>query len=150
MITERLWRLIKSYINDAIDAALDARGYQAKDAEPGDDWEKRYQQYQQQQKNQDDFYQKYERYKQYQQKSYSGYQGSQQQKQQNNDDAKFYGYLELPYGASFEEVKKAYKELMKKYHPDKFYDNDTKRKAAEKVCQKLNEAYQHFSKKFGK
>ncbi|NJK83934.1 MAG: hypothetical protein HC912_09130 [Saprospiraceae bacterium] len=39
MITERLWRLIKSYINDAIDAALDARGYQAKDAEPGDDWE---------------------------------------------------------------------------------------------------------------
>mgnify|MGYP005846064215 FL=1 len=148
MITERLWRLIKSYVNDAIDAALDARGYHQKEAEPSYDWEKRYQQYQQQQKNQDDFYQKYERYKQYQQKSQGG--SYQQQSSQNSDDVKYYGYLELPYGASFEDVKKAYKELMKKYHPDKFYDNDTKRKAAEKVCQKLNEAYQYFGKKFGK
>ena len=35
-------------------------------------------------------------------------------------DTRQYRALELPAGASFEEIRSAYKRLMKKYHPDRF------------------------------
>ncbi|MGD1842056.1 MAG: J domain-containing protein [Thermonemataceae bacterium] len=153
MITEKLWRLIKAYINDTIDSILEERGFgEDKYQDPGDDWEERYRKYKSGEKNHDDFYKSYERYKQYyqQSKGYGGYQREQYGGTKNDLDAKYYKYLEVPYGASFDVIKKAYKEQMKKYHPDKFYNNEKKREAAQKLSKKLNEAYQHFSKKFGK
>lgn len=65
------------------------------------------------------------------------------------DESKYYQTLELKPGASFEEIKKAYKKAMKKYHPDRFQDED-KRQYAEDLSRKINEAYAYFKKKHGK
>lgn len=58
--------------------------------------------------------------------------------------------LELKEGADFDEIKLAYKRLVRVYHPDKFHSDETKRKFAEEVTSKLNEAYAYFEKKYEK
>ncbi|MBC8111516.1 MAG: DnaJ domain-containing protein [Verrucomicrobia bacterium] len=60
----------------------------------------------------------------------------------------FYQALELPETATFAEIKIAYRQLMKKYHPDKFVGDEQKRKTAEIVSTQLNEAYAYLEKKF--
>jgi len=150
MFTERLWDLIKSYINEAVDSALDERGYEKKTSTE----EKK------QKTNHktgfDEFQEKYEKYRQYQkQNSYQSYQNSYKSStnsntSKNTEEDKYYKWLELPNGSSFDDIKKSYKTLMKKYHPDNFHNNDTKRQTAEKLSQKLNEAYQYFEKKYSK
>jgi DnaJ-class molecular chaperone len=55
--------------------------------------------------------------------------------------------LEIKEGATFEEIKTAYKTMMKKYHPDKFSDNEQK-KHAEAISIRINVAYDYFKKKF--
>ena len=62
-------------------------------------------------------------------------------------ESQFYANLELTEGASFEEVKKAYKTLMKKYHPDKHHGDPIKTEVAEEITKKLNEAYNYFENK---
>ena len=54
--------------------------------------------------------------------------------------------LELKEGATFEEIKASYKTQMKKFHPDKFPDEE-KKKYAETISAKLNVAYDYFKKK---
>jgi DNA mismatch repair ATPase MutL len=143
MFTERLWDLIKAYINEAVDAALDERGYKRQEQKQQKTHKTAY----------DEFQEKYEKYRQYQKQN--SYQNSYQKsytssKSGNADEEKYYRWLELPVGSSFEEIRKSYKALMKKYHPDNFHNNETKRQTAEKLSQKLNEAYQYFEKKNSK
>lgn len=57
----------------------------------------------------------------------------------------YYRVLELPNGASLEEVRGAYKTLMKKYHPDKFQDPQ-KRAEATELVKKINGAYTELVK----
>ena len=61
---------------------------------------------------------------------------------------KYFEILGLNTNATFEEVKKAYRDLSKKYHPD-FYENDeiAKELATEKF-RKINEAYEEVKKYF--
>ena len=47
--------------------------------------------------------------------------------------------------ASDEEIKKAYRELVKKYHPDKYTDNPLAEVAAEKM-KEINAAYDQITK----
>lgn len=65
-------------------------------------------------------------------------------------EASYYANLELKSGAGFAEIKSAYKELIKKYHPDKFNQDEGQRKIAEEITRKLNEAYIYFEKKYSK
>lgn len=51
-------------------------------------------------------------------------------------------------GASQEEIKQAYRELAKKYHPDKYADNPLKDLAEEKM-REINEAYDYLTKNGG-
>lgn len=51
-----------------------------------------------------------------------------------------YEVLDLQKGATKEEIKKAYLEMVKKYHPDKYKDNPLKDLAEEKL-KEINEAY---------
>lgn len=59
-----------------------------------------------------------------------------------------YEVLGIKPGASEEEIKAAYKELVKKYHPDKYIDNPLA-DLAEKKLQEVNEAYDMLMKKPG-
>ena len=56
-----------------------------------------------------------------------------------------YEVLGVPENASEEEIKKAYKELVKKYYPDKYQDNPLADLAEEKL-QEVNEAYDMLMK----
>jgi DnaJ like chaperone protein len=50
--------------------------------------------------------------------------------------------LNVPKGASIEEIKKAYRELANKYHPDKVqYLGDEFKELAEKRFKEIEEAY---------
>lgn len=54
-----------------------------------------------------------------------------------------YEVLEIREGASQEEIKKAYKEIVKKYHPDQ-YGNNPLRDLAEEKLREANEAYDYL------
>jgi DnaJ-domain-containing protein 1 len=54
-----------------------------------------------------------------------------------------YKILGLSPEASFEEIKKAYRRLMRKHHPDRQKD-PAAQKAATATAAKINEAYQHL------
>lgn len=68
----------------------------------------------------------------------------------NSAEKSYYDALEVSEKASFPEIKAAYKRLVKKYHPDLFHNNAEKRRYAEIVTQKINEAYNYFEQKYGK
>jgi DnaJ-domain-containing protein 1 len=52
-----------------------------------------------------------------------------------------YAQLEVPYGAGFEEVKKSFRRLMRKYHPDLHAGNPQKQKTATQLTMSLTQAY---------
>ena len=61
-----------------------------------------------------------------------------------------YKILGIDSSASDDEVKKAYREMAKKYHPDKVaYLGDDVRKSAEQKLQEVNEAYDKIKKQRG-
>ena len=60
----------------------------------------------------------------------------------------YYKILELEYGSDFSSIKKAYKRLLKKYHPDLFQNKPEKLKSAQEVTRQINEAYTYFERKF--
>ena len=64
------------------------------------------------------------------------------------DDGFYLAVLGLQPGASSEEIKRAYKKLMSKYHPDRVatLSEDLQKKASEKA-QTINEAYQILSRR---
>jgi hypothetical protein len=52
-----------------------------------------------------------------------------------------YAQLETPYGAPFDEVKKSFRRLMRKYHPDLHINNPNKHKTATQLTMSLTQAY---------
>lgn len=52
--------------------------------------------------------------------------------------------LEVPPTASLEEVRRSYKKLLRKYHPDRHADNPQKQQMATRITQKLNVSYQRI------
>lgn len=57
-----------------------------------------------------------------------------------------YEVLGINEGASEDEIKKAYREQVKKYHPDQYQDNPLSKLAEEKL-REVNEAYEYLSGK---
>ena len=56
-----------------------------------------------------------------------------------------YEVLGIKEGASQEEIKSAYRKLVKKYHPDQYGDNPLKELAQEKLAE-INAAYDTLTK----
>lgn len=57
-----------------------------------------------------------------------------------------YAALEIPAGSDFEAVKRSYRRLMRKYHPDLNAGSPEKQKAATDLSQRLTEAYKTLEK----
>ena len=55
-----------------------------------------------------------------------------------------YANLGAPFGSSLEQVKKAYKDLLRQYHPDKFASDPEKLKFATEITQRMNMSYQRI------
>jgi DnaJ-domain-containing protein 1 len=64
------------------------------------------------------------------------------------DDAirRAYAALEIPAGSDFEAVKRSYRRLMRKYHPDLNAGSVEKQKAATDLAQRLTESYKTLEK----
>lgn len=60
--------------------------------------------------------------------------------------AEYYKVLDLPMGAPFEDVKKSYRQLMRKYHPDRHVGNPKKQKAATELTMRVTQAYNELEK----
>jgi hypothetical protein len=61
--------------------------------------------------------------------------------------AKAYAALEVPNGSDFETVRKSYRALMRKYHPDRHTATPEKQKAANELAQKLTDAYKTLERR---
>ncbi len=55
-----------------------------------------------------------------------------------------YNNLGVSAGASMEDVKKSYKKLLKKYHPDNYPEGSEQQKLATEITKKLNLSYQRI------
>jgi len=60
----------------------------------------------------------------------------------NQNIIRAYKILGLNPGASLKEVKQAYKQLVKKCHPDLFYPNAQMQQKAQEILTKVNQAYE--------
>lgn len=61
--------------------------------------------------------------------------------------ARYYANLELPYGANLVTVRQAWKNLLRKYHPDLHSHDPDKRRVATELTQGLNRAYEELEKR---
>ena len=60
----------------------------------------------------------------------------------DDDLRRAYAALEVPFGSDFAAVRKSYRILMRKYHPDRHTGSPDKQKAATELAQRLSVAYQ--------
>ena len=70
----------------------------------------------------------------------------------NSDIDKYYKVLGLEVGASYDEVKKSYRRLIKIYHPDKYLSKDVSEEMLKDINEKIikiNEAYEYIKKQKG-
>jgi DnaJ-domain-containing protein 1 len=59
-----------------------------------------------------------------------------------------YAALEVPFGSDFATVRKSYRALMRKYHPDRHTESPEKQKTATELAQKLSQAFQVIESKY--
>lgn len=86
--------------------------------------------------------------------SSGGYTGSARSPRPGSSEAQlldWYKTLDVPVGADMAQIKSAYRQLMRKYHPDMHAGNPQKEKAATELSLKVTSAYNglvaHFEKK---
>lgn len=60
--------------------------------------------------------------------------------------AGYYANLEVPYGSDLGTVRRAWKRLVRKYHPDIHSGDPDKRRVANELTQGLNRAYENLVK----
>ncbi len=65
-------------------------------------------------------------------------------------ETEYLANLEMSSAGSLQEVRDAYKQLIKKYHPDLHARDEEKREYAKLITQRLNEAVDYFERKYGK
>lgn len=61
--------------------------------------------------------------------------------------ARWYANLEIPYGSDLKTAHKAWRQLLRKYHPDLHSSDARKREIATELTQGLNHAYQELEKR---
>ena len=56
-----------------------------------------------------------------------------------------YAALELPLGSDRNQVKDAYREMLRRYHPDRHHQDPNKLETANELTRKLREAYEQLN-----
>ncbi len=64
----------------------------------------------------------------------------------DHEFAQYYANLEVPYGSDLQTVRKAWKQMLRKYHPDLHANDPEKRSTARELSQGLNHAYAELEK----
>lgn len=64
----------------------------------------------------------------------------------DNNLAQYYVNLEIPYGSNIQTTKKAWKNMMKKYHPDLHARSPEKKETANTLTRELTKAYNEIKK----
>ena len=59
---------------------------------------------------------------------------------------RYYANLELPYGTGLDTVRRTWRRLVKKYHPDLHSGDKQKRRTATELVQGLNRAYEELAR----
>jgi len=118
----------------------------SKESENNHNWQKEYEDWFK--KNKSNEYQQQREHKQnsndeYKQKSSSENKKSHDEKYERFFEGNYYTILGVQQGASFSEIKKAWKDLVNIYHPDRNPDNEI---LYTQITQKINEAYDYFKK----
>jgi len=62
---------------------------------------------------------------------------------------KDYTNLEVSFGASFDQVKRSYKKLLRRYQPNRHFTDPEKLKLATEITMKINESYNRIKSKDG-
>ena len=65
---------------------------------------------------------------------------------QDPELARCYAHLEIPYGANLESSRRAWKRLLKKYHPDLHAHDAQKRRIADQLAAELTRSFQEIEK----
>ncbi len=78
--------------------------------------------------------------------SSSSYSGSSYKSAKDLKIAGYYANLEAPYGSDLETVRRAWRKMVAKYHPDKFSGDPEKQKIATELTKGINHAYEELSK----
>jgi DnaJ-domain-containing protein 1 len=55
-----------------------------------------------------------------------------------------YANLEVPFGADIDEVKRSYKSLVLRYHPDRFAADPEKQRVALEITKKINQSFERI------
>ena len=79
----------------------------------------------------------------------SGAEGAQAERADDRRDgvlAGYYANLEIPYGSDLSAVRSAWKQMMKRYHPDLHGEDPEKRQVASELTAELTRAYQELAK----
>lgn len=66
---------------------------------------------------------------------------------QDPELSRYYANLEVPYGSDLETVRKAWKTMLRKYHPDLHSAEPEKARVANELVQGLNHAYEQLEKR---
>jgi DnaJ-domain-containing protein 1 len=85
----------------------------------------------------------------------AGWSGTRMKEPLNQNPAKhldpefvsYYANLEIPYGADLATARKAWRSLLKKYHPDLHSNDLEKRRIAHELTQGLNRAFEELEKR---
>jgi len=59
---------------------------------------------------------------------------------------RYYANLELPYGTGLDSVRRTWRRLVKKYHPDLHSGDEDKKRIATEIVQGLNRAYEELAR----
>ena len=61
--------------------------------------------------------------------------------------ARYYANLEVPYGSDLETVERAWKRLLRKYHPDRHATDPDRQRIANDLVKELNRAYAELKRR---